>query len=83
MASSYPGYDLSNDIDMQQQHDSSISSADEDVDSDDDDDAYEYAAYSDSEVVINLPLSGPQRKLYDDYLSSSQKMLDSLSLIHI
>ena len=82
-----------NDIDyQQQQHDSSISSEEdsEEFDSDDDDednvtDSEDYSdsdsvSYmnSDSEVVINLALSRPQRKLYDDYLSSSQTTLESL-----
>ena len=77
---------------QQQQHDSSISSEEdsEEFDSDDDDDndvtdSEDYSdsdsvSYmnSDSEVVINLALSRPQRKLYDDYLSSSQTTLESL-----
>ena len=39
-----------------------------------------YYDFSDSESIINLPLSSRQRKLYDDYLSSasSRKALDSL-----
>ena len=90
----YPGYDLTtiNDIDyQQQQHDSSISSEEdsEEFDSDDDEEDFEDSedysdsdsvSYmnSDSEVVINLALSRPQRKLYDDYLSSSQTTLESL-----
>ena len=88
LESCYPGYhDLTitttttNDID---QHDSSISSADEeeeDVDDEEDEeddydsDLEEYI--SEDNILINLPLSGPQRKLYDDYLSSSQSLLDS------
>jgi hypothetical protein len=75
LASAFPGYDLSNcSVIDEEQHDSSISSADEneaDSDEDDDDDEEEEYLFSDSERVINLPLSNKQRKLYDDYLSSS------------
>ena len=87
LTSVYPGYDLKNDIDYQVQHDSSLSSAEdedseEDFDSDDDDledsDSEFTFMNSDTEEVINLALARPQRKLYDDYLSSSQSVLESL-----
>ena len=82
LSSVYPGYDLTNDIDYQVQHDSSISSAEddsEDFDSDDEDSDSEFTFMnSDTEEVINLALARPQRKLYDDYLSSSQTVLESL-----
>ena len=68
---------------------------DGEVDSDDEDDeddidftensnelnaSEDYYDFSDSESIINLPLSSRQRKLYDDYLSSasSRKALESL-----
>lgn len=84
LATSYPGYDLVtrfNDIDHQ--HDSSISSdddqdSDDENDSDDDPDAFDFSPPTTRNVEIKLPLSGCQRKLYDDYLSSSQSKLDSL-----
>ena len=53
---------------------------DSDVDVAEDDVASDGFDFSDSEWIINLPLSSGQRKLYDDYLSSasSRKALDSL-----
>ena len=46
--------------------------------SDDDPDAFDFSPPTTRNVEIKLPLSGCQRKLYDDYLSSSQSKLDSL-----
>ena len=45
---------------------------------DDDPDAFDFSPPTTRNVEIKLPLSGCQRKLYDDYLSSSQSKLDSL-----
>lgn len=88
MAHSYPGYNDLTEIEQGVlQADSSISStADEDEEEDDDSDDYDFdffprmssKAQRLQEGVITCPLSSRQRQLYDDYLSSSQSVLDSL-----
>lgn len=75
LANGYPGYNDLNDIEAL--HDSSISSAD-DEDEDDDSDDDDFDDFELKDGVLHCPLSSRQRQLYDDYLSSSQSVLDSL-----